>query len=87
MRHSGIPTEIYYPRPLHLQPAFSYLEHQKGQFPEAERASQEVLALPVYPELEVSQQDSVVRTIAEFYGQKNGSRGSQLQAVNSIPAD
>jgi dTDP-4-amino-4,6-dideoxygalactose transaminase len=70
MRLSGIPTEIYYPLPLHLQPAFSYLGCRSGQFPEAERASAEVLALPVYPELKDSQQESVVRVIADFYAVK-----------------
>jgi dTDP-4-amino-4,6-dideoxygalactose transaminase len=60
----GIPTEIYYPEPLHLQPAFSYLG---GNCPEAEAASREVLALPVYPELTGAQQRTVVRAIAEFY--------------------
>ncbi|GAC1700343.1 MAG: DegT/DnrJ/EryC1/StrS family aminotransferase [Candidatus Acidiferrum sp.] len=70
MRLSGIPTEVYYPLPLHLQPAFSYLGYTKGRFPEAERACAEVLALPVYPELKESQQESVVRVIADFYAVK-----------------
>ncbi len=60
----GIPTEIYYPQPLHLQPAFSYLG---GNYPEAETASREVLALPVCPELTGAQQNTVARAIAEFY--------------------
>jgi dTDP-4-amino-4,6-dideoxygalactose transaminase len=65
---SGIPTEIYYPSPLHLQPAFAYLEYGKGDLPEAEAASQEVLALPIFPELMEEQQVAVVRAIAQFYG-------------------
>ena len=87
MKHSGIPTEIYYPIPLHLQPAFSYLGLSQGQFPEAERACQEVLALPVYSELEDSHQDSVVGAIAEFYGKRNGTAGPQLHEMSSTPAD
>jgi dTDP-4-amino-4,6-dideoxygalactose transaminase len=67
----GIPTEIYYPLPLHLQPAFAYLRHQAGEFPQAEMASNEVLALPVYPELTAAQQESVVHAIADFYLKKN----------------
>lgn len=67
MRQTGIPTEIYYPVPLHVQPAFAYLGYQPGDFPNAETASREVLALPVYPELSESQQQAVVQTIADFY--------------------
>ena len=61
---AGIPTEIYYPEPLHRQPAFSHLG---GSFAEAERASREVLALPIFPELTEGQQRRVVTAIAEFY--------------------
>jgi dTDP-4-amino-4,6-dideoxygalactose transaminase len=67
LRTRGIPTEVYYPLPLHLQPAFSYLGHKPGQFPQAELASSQVLALPVFPELTESQQTSVVQAVTEFY--------------------
>jgi len=67
LRTLGIPTEVYYPVPLHLQPAFSYLGYVAGQLPAAEAASREVLSLPVYPELREAQQDRVVRAIADFY--------------------
>jgi len=63
----GIPSEIYYPLCLHMQPAFSYLGYTAGQFGVAERASREVLSLPVYPELRDSQQQAVVNAIAAFY--------------------
>jgi dTDP-4-amino-4,6-dideoxygalactose transaminase len=62
----GIPTEIYYPEPLHLQPAFSYLGYKAGGFPQAESASLQVLALPIYPELTPAQQEAVVNAIAQF---------------------
>jgi dTDP-4-amino-4,6-dideoxygalactose transaminase len=67
LRTRGIPTEIYYPLPLHLQPAFSYLGYRAGQFPQAESASSQVLALPVFPELTDAQQSSVVQAVAKFY--------------------
>jgi dTDP-4-amino-4,6-dideoxygalactose transaminase len=67
LRRLGIPTEIYYPLPLHMQPAFSYLGYRVGQFPHAEAVSAEILSLPVFPELSEVQQKTVVNTIADFY--------------------
>ena len=66
-----MPAEIYYPMPLHLQKAFAYLGYQEGQLPEAEAASREVLAMPIYPELRPDHQRALVRAIAEFYGTAN----------------
>jgi dTDP-4-amino-4,6-dideoxygalactose transaminase len=63
-----IGTEVYYPLPLHLQVSLAELGYQAGDFPESERAASEVLALPMYPELRVDEQESVVGAIAEFYG-------------------
>lgn len=67
LRSAGIPTEIYYPLPLHLQPAFAYLGYAPGAFPHSEQASREVLALPVFPEMTEEQQRAVVDSIAEFF--------------------
>ena len=61
-----IGSAIYYPYPLHLQPLYASLGHQPGDFPHAERAAQEVLSLPMYPELANEQIVRVVDALAEF---------------------
>jgi len=66
LQRKGIGTEVYYPLPLHLQPSLKFLGYKKGDFPEAERASQEVLALPIYPELTPQAQRYVVEEIVSF---------------------
>src|SRR5215475_5037660 len=68
LKENGIGNAIYYPLPLHLQPCFEYLGYKKGACPESERAPNEVLSLPISPELTRAQQDEVVSTIREFYG-------------------
>ena len=68
MKAKEIGTAIYYPIPLHLQQCFAYLGYKQGAFPESERASKEVLSLPVYPELSQSQQDEVIAAVRSFFG-------------------
>jgi dTDP-4-amino-4,6-dideoxygalactose transaminase len=62
-----IGSEIYYPLPLHLQPAFSYLGLKPGDLPVSEQAALEVLALPMFPELTEAEIRLVVESIADFY--------------------
>ena len=68
LEQQGISTVIYYPLPLHLQPCFSFLGYRKGDFPSAEKASAEVLSLPIYPELEEEEREYVVEKMWEFFG-------------------
>jgi len=67
LKRHGIGSAIYYPVPLHLQRCFSHLGYRPGRLPESERASAEVLSLPVYPELTQEQLDCVIETIGGFY--------------------
>jgi dTDP-4-amino-4,6-dideoxygalactose transaminase len=67
LKSKGIGTEVYYPVALHLQECLHDLGYKHGDFPEAERACRELLALPVYPELNEDQQRYVVQAVREWF--------------------
>lgn len=67
LKKNEVQYSIYYPMPLHLQKCFSYLGYKEGDFPNAEKASKEVLALPIYPEITLDEVEFVCDTIRKFF--------------------
>jgi len=65
LQQQGIGSMIYYPVPLHLQPVFARLDNQSGKFPVVEQVAQQVLSLPMFPELSTEQQDRVVYALKD----------------------
>lgn len=65
LQQRGIGSMVYYPIPLHLQPVYKHLGYQPGQLPVSEQACQEVLSLPMFPELSVEQQEQVVYSLKD----------------------
>jgi dTDP-4-amino-4,6-dideoxygalactose transaminase len=70
LRQHGIPTEVYYPHPLHLEPAFAYLGYAAGEFPNSEEICKQVLALPIGPKITEDQQRWVVGAVKRFFAEK-----------------
>jgi len=67
LEKNGISTMIYYPLSLHLQPALSYLGYKKGDFPETEKVTKEVLSLPIYPEISGENLNEIISEINNFF--------------------
>jgi dTDP-4-amino-4,6-dideoxygalactose transaminase len=67
LAHHGIPTAIYYPLPVHQQPAYAYLGYRAGQFPVAEQLCQQVLSLPIHPGLTAAQVAYILAHISAFF--------------------
>lgn len=70
----GIETGVHYPIPLHLQPAFRFLKYEAGRFPIAERAAQQLLSLPIYPEMTGEQVDRVIDHVRTFFSSQGVGR-------------
>ena len=70
LMQEGVGTQIYYPLPLHLQECFSFLKYSRGDLPASEKAAEETLALPIYPELTEADQMYVVDRVKTFF--RNG---------------
>ena len=66
LEEKGIQTAIHYPRPLHRQSSFKFLGHKRGDFPQSERVSREVLSLPMWPELKEGEVERIVEAIQRF---------------------
>jgi dTDP-4-amino-4,6-dideoxygalactose transaminase len=62
---SGVQTGLHYPIPVHLQKAYERLGHARGDFPMAERIGEECLTLPLYPEMTIGQQDTVIASLTD----------------------
>ncbi|MDD5063944.1 MAG: DegT/DnrJ/EryC1/StrS family aminotransferase [Phycisphaerae bacterium] len=68
LQNNKIGREVYYPVPMHVQECFKHLGYKKGDLPESEKAANEIMAIPIYPELTDEMKDFVAETILAFLG-------------------
>jgi len=81
LEEQGIQTAIHYPFPVHLLPAYADLGYRAGQFPHSERAANEVLSLPMFPELTVDQTNTVARAVLDLGSRTDRGIGVKSGAV------
>lgn len=67
LRDNGIGADLHYPTPLHLQPAYASLGYRKGDFPVAENSAQQILSLPLFPELTAAEISRICGLIQDFF--------------------
>jgi dTDP-4-amino-4,6-dideoxygalactose transaminase len=67
LEEHGVSAGIHYPLPLHLQPAFKYLGYTKGDLPRTENIAEQILSLPLFPEMTADQTDFVISTVKEYF--------------------
>jgi dTDP-4-amino-4,6-dideoxygalactose transaminase len=91
LTEARIGSEIYYPLGLHQQQCFRYLGYRPDDLPETRRAAEEVLALPIFPELQAEEQSFVVQRIAAFFRNRSGGHAIQppkyLSRRSSVAAE
>ncbi|HMK37302.1 MAG TPA: DegT/DnrJ/EryC1/StrS family aminotransferase [Desulfomonilaceae bacterium] len=77
LKDHGVETEIYYPKPMHLQECMNGAQYREGDFPVSEEASARVIALPIFPELSLAQKEYVVSKIFDYYSSNVFSLGKK----------
>jgi len=65
LKKAGIPTAVYYPRPLHLQGAYVYLGHKPGDYPVSEEKAEKIFSLPMHPYLTETEQRQIAEVILD----------------------
>jgi len=78
LKDKGIGTGIHYPIPLHLQKAYASLNYAPGDFPVTEQMAEEIISLPMFPQLTPEQQQKVVAEMIHFVGQSNDADSKEL---------
>jgi dTDP-4-amino-4,6-dideoxygalactose transaminase len=68
LKDVGVPTAVYYPKPLHLQTAFRHLGYREGDFPISEDAARRIFSLPMHPYLDVKDQERIADSIGNILG-------------------